>query len=211
MNDRDSRSEPSREELIALVAAQAAEITALKTHIAELERRLGLNSSNSGKPPSSDGLKKPARVRSLREKSERKPGGQMGHEGETLRQTAKPDTIEDHFPVACAACGAATRADFPAGVNAPVQYGARITAFVVYLLHYQLLPEARLVALMAALFGVKLSAASLAAMSSACARRLKGLVETIRDHIAGAPVNTWTRPAVGSAARHSGCMSPARR
>jgi hypothetical protein len=30
-------------------------------HIAELERRLGLNSSNSGKPPSSDGLKKPSR------------------------------------------------------------------------------------------------------------------------------------------------------
>ena len=41
MNDPDSRSEPSREELIALVAAQAAEIAALKAHIAELERRLG--------------------------------------------------------------------------------------------------------------------------------------------------------------------------
>lgn len=40
----DSRSEPSREELIALVAAQAAEIAALKARIAELERRLGLNS-----------------------------------------------------------------------------------------------------------------------------------------------------------------------
>jgi len=36
--------------------------------------------------------------------------------------------------------------------NAPVQYGARITAFVIYLLHYQLLPEARLVELMADLF-----------------------------------------------------------
>ena len=56
MNDPDSRSEPSREELIALVAAQAAEIAALKAHIAELERRLGLNGTNSGKPPSSDRL-----------------------------------------------------------------------------------------------------------------------------------------------------------
>jgi transposase len=45
----------------------------------------------------------------------------------------------------CAACGAKTRAPFPDGVNAPVQYGARITAFVIYLLHYQLLPEDRLV------------------------------------------------------------------
>ncbi|HME84064.1 IS66 family transposase [Roseiarcus sp.] len=125
----------------------------------------------------------------------------------------KPLNVTEHraHTCDCAACGAATRADFPAGVNAPVQYGARIAAFVVYLLHHQLLPEARLVALMADLFGVKLSAATLAAMSSACARRLKGLVETIRDHIAGAPVNTWTRPAFGSAARHSGCMSPARR
>jgi transposase len=222
--------EPSREELIALIRAQAAEIAALKTRIAELERRLGLNSSNSSKPPSSDGLKKPARVRSLREKSKRKPGGQTGHAGETLRQSAEPDKIEHHFPLACVecgtpltqdmaqeghaarqvfdlpepkplivtehrvhtcccvACGAKTRAAFPEGVNAPVQYGARIAAFVVYLLHYQLLPEARLVELMADLFGVKLCAATLASMSSACAKRLKGLVETIRDHVAGAPV-----------------------
>lgn len=36
-------------------------IITLQTRIAELERRLGLNSNNSGKPPSSDGLKKPRR------------------------------------------------------------------------------------------------------------------------------------------------------
>ena len=69
MNDPDSRSEPSQEELITLVAAQAAEIAALKARLAELERQIGLNSSNTGKPPSSDGLKKPtraARTKSLR-------------------------------------------------------------------------------------------------------------------------------------------------
>src|SRR5437868_1868101 len=90
MNDPDSQSEPSREELVALVAAQAAEIAALKAHIAELERRLGLNSSNSGKPPSSDGLKKPSRVKSSREPSGRASGGQKGHKGETLLQVAEP-------------------------------------------------------------------------------------------------------------------------
>ena len=101
----ESPNEPSREELIALVRAQAAQIaacmaenTALKARIAELERQIGLNSSNSGKPPSSGGLKKPARVRSLREKSKRKSGGQKGHKGETLRQVAEPDEIENHFP-----------------------------------------------------------------------------------------------------------------
>src|SRR5712691_10346832 len=87
----ESAAEPSREELIALVVAQRAEIAALKAQVAELERRLGLNSSNSGQPPSSDGLNKPARVKSLREPSGKKTGGQKGHKGETLRQVAHRD------------------------------------------------------------------------------------------------------------------------
>ena len=218
----DSQSEPTREELIAL-------ITALKARIAELERRLGLNSSNSGKPPSSDGLKKPPRTRSSREPSGRKPGGQKGHKGETLRQVAEPDSIVDHFPTSCTACGAAmmpamsaghsarqvfdlpdprplvvtehrahdcvcagcgvrNRASFPDGVNAPVQYGPRIASFVVYLLHYQLLPEDRLAELMADLFGIKLVAATIAQMGRNCAVRLQDFVATVRGLVAGAAV-----------------------
>jgi len=55
----------------------------------------------------------------------------------------RPLVVTEHraHTCACAACGAKTRAEFPEGVNAPVQYGARIAAFVVYLLHYQLLPK----------------------------------------------------------------------
>src|SRR5213595_571244 len=94
----ESAAELSREELIALVGA-------LRAHIAELERRLGLNSSNSSKPPSSDGLKKPARVSSLRERSGKKPGGQKGHKGETLRQVTDPDEVVNHYPSACSMCG----------------------------------------------------------------------------------------------------------
>jgi transposase len=225
----ESPAEPSREELIALIAALRAENAALKARIAELERRLGLNSSNSGKPPSSDGLNKPVRVNSLRERSGKKPGGQKGHKGETLRQVTDPNEVVDHYPSACsmcgasldpetsvghsarqvfdlpepaplvvtehrahdcqcAICGAKTRALFPDGVNAPVQYGARIAAFVVYLLHYQLLPEDRLVELMADLFGVKLAAATIARMSRTCAERLRGFAETVRDLVAGALV-----------------------
>lgn len=90
----------------ALTGAQAT-IGQLRARIDELERRLGLNSANSGKPPSSDGLKTPTRQRtmSLRESSNRKPGGQPGHPGETLRQVSDPTFVVDHYPRACQGCG----------------------------------------------------------------------------------------------------------
>ena len=220
---------PPREELITLIEAQASHIAALVARVAELERRLGLNSSNSGKPPSSDGLKKPARVSSLRGSSGRKPGGQKGHKGETLRQSADPDVIIDHFPsicsgcgvaltpgmasdhatrqvhdlpeprslvvtehrahvCQCAGCGARTRGAFPEGVNAPVQYGPWIAAVAIYLLHQQLLPQKRLVALMSDVFGVRIAGATLEGMSRACAARLKGFAETVRGLVTEAPV-----------------------
>ena len=87
------------------IALLRAENAALTGRLAELERRLGLNSSNSGKPPSSDGLNKPPRVSSLREPSGKKSGGQKGHPGTTLRRTETPDATIDHYPEACAACG----------------------------------------------------------------------------------------------------------
>jgi transposase len=80
---------------------------ALVARVEELERRLGLNSSNSGKPPSSDGLKKPSRVNNQREKTGRKSGGQAGHEGTNLRQVATPDKVLDHCPPVCTGCGGA--------------------------------------------------------------------------------------------------------
>ena len=68
---------------------------------------------------------------------------------------------------------------FPDGVTAPVQYGPRITAIVVYLLHYQLLPENRLAEAMADLFGVKLVAATIARMSRTCAERAQGFADAV--------------------------------
>src|SRR5271169_743497 len=102
---RETPSAPSTEDLIALIAALRAENESLMARVAELERQLGLNSSNSGKPPSSDGLKRPARTGSLREKSGKKSGGQRGHKGETLRQIEMPGTVIDHYPVHCPQCG----------------------------------------------------------------------------------------------------------
>ena len=96
----------------AVIAALQAEIVQLRAEnaallgrLADLERRLGLNSRNSGKPPSSDGLKKPSRVSSLREPTGKTSGGQTGHPGKTLRRTETPDATINHYPKACAACG----------------------------------------------------------------------------------------------------------
>ena len=107
----------SREELIALVKAMAATNTALqrttevltstvdalRVEIAALRSQLGSNSKNSSKPPSSDGLGKPA-PRSLRRKGG-KPGGQDGHPGQTLRQVTTPDVIVRYEPMCCSGCG----------------------------------------------------------------------------------------------------------
>ena len=93
----------------------------LVERISALERRLGLNSRNSGQPPSSDGLKKPAaerRTRSLRGKMGRKPGGQAGHKGKTLCRTASPDRVEEHVPSSCRGCGASLSSS--AAVGQPV-------------------------------------------------------------------------------------------
>jgi transposase len=213
-------------------AALQETIAVLLARVAELERRLGLNSSNSGKPPSSDGLHKPRReprTRSLRERSGKPPGGQTGHKGETLRQVDAPSHTVEHYPEACPACGSAlrgamstgygarqvfdlpeprplsvtehrahtcrcghcgrlTRADFPDEVTAPVQYGPRIAAVVVYLLHYQLLPEDRLAEAMADLFGVRLVAATIARMSRACAGRAQGFADTVGALVKAAAV-----------------------
>lgn len=84
--------------------------TALQQRIDALERRVALNSETSSRPPSSDGLKKPPaekRTQSLRGKSDRKTGGQPGHKGETLRQSATPDHVINHYPDICNTCGAA--------------------------------------------------------------------------------------------------------
>ena len=62
---------------------------------------------------------------------------------------------------------------------------------MVYLLHFQLLPEKRLAELMADLFGVHLATATIASMSQACAARLQGFVLAVRDHVAAAPVKIW--------------------
>jgi transposase len=97
------------EELKRIVLMQAQENTLLKARIDVLERELARyttrkNSSNSSMPPSKD-ENKPPRTSSLREKSNRKAGGQPGHEGKTLEMTETPDEIIEHHSCFCPECG----------------------------------------------------------------------------------------------------------
>ena len=88
------------ERLIGLIDVVAD----LEARVRDLESQLSKNSSNSGKPPSSDGLKRP-RTESNRVSSGKKPGGQSGHNGASLSQVEAPDHIVSHQATSCTGCG----------------------------------------------------------------------------------------------------------
>lgn len=90
--------------LEAQVIVLTTQLAAQERRIQELEARLSKNSSNSGKPPSSDGLEKKPKTSSLRGKSGKKPGGQPGHIGKTLNPIDDPDKIEIYSPQTCQHC-----------------------------------------------------------------------------------------------------------
>jgi transposase len=94
--------------LVVANAEQAHLIATLQARVAELERRLGQDSSNSSKPPSSDGLRKPARVerRAAERAEDRRPGKQPGAPGAHLAQVEEPDEVAWHVPDRCGGCGA---------------------------------------------------------------------------------------------------------
>lgn len=208
------------------VTALREENRALKARVGELEAQVRTNSRNSSKPPSSDGLGKPA-PKSLRKASGRRPGGQVGHEGTTLHQVANPDVVVRHEPPECGGCGAdlagapvvgtqraqvfdippikvhvvehqiiarrcgcgtVTRGRAPGGVNAPVQYGPRAQAIMVYLFMGQFLSRERTAHALSDLFGAPVSAATVAAATTRAADDLVPFLSQVSTQIAAAAV-----------------------
>jgi transposase len=122
---------PSRDELQQQVERQQREIENLREQlakrekqitdaekqiadaekqIADLERQLAgrkRNSTNSSKPPSSDGLAGEQRPRGRKHKSKRKPGAQPGHPGHhrPLVPTTEVSAVEALLPKQCGHCG----------------------------------------------------------------------------------------------------------
>jgi len=95
-----------------IIFKQSKDIEKLKKQVKALEARLGQNSSNSNKPPSSDW---PAKQRSLRGKSGKLAGGQKGHKGHNLKMVDSPDKITLHKVDICSSCGSSLDNIAPAG------------------------------------------------------------------------------------------------
>ena len=209
-----------------LIGSLRAQIESLEARVAELERQLHTDSHNSSKPPASDGMGR--KVVQTRKRTGRKPGGQKGHEGTTLRVTENPDHVVVHAVGNCCGCGKSlgqealvgyerrqevdlpplraevtehrgevklcgdcgqeNRGEFPEGLKNPVQYGPRIRGTLIYLKDYALVPFERAAELMQDLFGVRLSAGTLANTEQACSGKIEGTVGRIKEQIRGSEV-----------------------
>jgi len=102
---RDTEIAAMRASYQVQLDALRAQVAALAAEVADLRARLGQNPRNSSRPPSAEGLAKPA-PRSLRKKSGRKPGRPKGQPGATLEMTGRPDALVTHEPGRCHGCGA---------------------------------------------------------------------------------------------------------
>ncbi|MGH2485114.1 MAG: DUF6444 domain-containing protein, partial [Ktedonobacterales bacterium] len=115
-------------ELEAENAKQLEQIAALLGRVHDLEARLAKDSHNSSTPPSSDGLKRQLpRTRGLRRASGKKPGGQLGHFGETPHLVAETDAVVERRPAICAACQAPLEA-VEGGAQGGGEGGAEVVA-----------------------------------------------------------------------------------
>jgi transposase len=80
-------------------------------------------------------------------------------------------------------CGTTTCGAPPAGVTAPVQYGPRITAIILYLYVGQFMSKKRTAQALAELFGTPVSQGTVATMTTRAADGLDGFLDQVKDRI----------------------------
>jgi transposase len=110
--------------------AQVDELKALRAEVIELRERLGQNSQNSSKPPSSDPPSAPRFQR--REPTGRKTGGQTGHKGHGRKMVLlqEVDRVVELRPASCEGCGSLLLGEDPAPARRQVSELPRMKAEV---------------------------------------------------------------------------------
>src|SRR5258706_1176997 len=102
-----------------------------------------------------------------------------------IRLVVREHQVEE---VCCPACQQVSRASFPQGVEAPVQYGPKVRALAVYLHEYQLVPLARVSELLADLCACEVSEGAVLRWVECAAQRLAPTVERIADWLSVSPL-----------------------
>src|SRR5258708_15914462 len=109
MGEQGAQSDERMQEQETLVSQQGllmqqmqAQIAGLTQQVKDLQDRLAKDSHNSSLPPSSDRFVR--QPKSLRNTSEKKTGGQEGHQGTTLQFSEAPDEVIEHLVAVCSSC-----------------------------------------------------------------------------------------------------------
>lgn len=117
-------------------------------------------------------------------------GKRLGYERRQVFDIPKPalEVTEHRAETRECACGHQHTADFPNGVDAPVQYGPNVRSMLVYLSQYQLIPQKRVTEAMADLFGAAISEGTVNKTIREAYDRLEATEEAIKNAIRGSPV-----------------------
>ena len=105
LSEQIGRLQARNERLQAEIGDLQGHNLRLQRRNAELEALIAKDSHNSSRPPSTD-PPWAKRTKSLRRPSGKRPGGQAGHHGETLRLCERPNRVVEHRPRECRGCHA---------------------------------------------------------------------------------------------------------
>lgn len=83
----------------------------------------------------------------------------------------------------CPRCGKQSKAEFPSGVNQPVQYGPGIKAQMVYFNQYHFVGLERVAEIMADLYGQNISEGTLVSASQCVAQQVSPVNELCKQHL----------------------------
>jgi hypothetical protein len=201
----------------------------LQETIAGLTARINRDSSNSSKPPSTDGFKKV--IHNSRPATEKKPGGQPGHKGHTLGISDKlkqlidsgdiPVVVEEHgnqdndFVIRYELDIQTTVSvkehrfhqgeDIPDRFNNPVNYGANLKALCTYLSTVGLVSAERISDMIQEMSRglIAPSKAVILSFQKEASAHLDDELEAIRDAILDAPVINTDETPIKSTQRPS--------